>query len=99
MQGVRRSGQNRGIAAQILPVPARSHRLRQGQGVEGRQVCRYRQGQHRQRHRSAVDAQAAPFFYAVYSTLLFSFITAFFAAASSSDNSSSESSSKLLKSR
>ena len=57
-QGVRRSGQNRGIAAQILPVPARSHRLRQGQGVEGRQVCRYRQGQHRQRHRSAVDAQA-----------------------------------------
>ena len=40
----------------FLPVP---YRLRQkGQGVEGRQVCRYRQGQHRQRHRSAVDAQA-----------------------------------------
>ena len=39
----------------FLPVP---DRLRQGQGVEGRQVRRYRQGQRHQRHRSAVDAQA-----------------------------------------
>ena len=50
--------EGRGAAAQILPVPARAHRLRQGQGVEGRQVRRYRQGQHHQQHRSAVDAQA-----------------------------------------
>ncbi len=53
------SSEGRGAAAQILPVPARAHRFRQGQGVEGRQVRRDPQGQHHQQHRSALDAKAA----------------------------------------
>ena len=55
---IRRGCAGRGPAEEVLPLPARAHRLRQGQGVEGRQIRRHRQGQHHQQRRAAVDPQA-----------------------------------------
>ena len=52
---IRRRFEGRRAAAQVLPLPTRSHRFRQGEGVERRQIRRYQQGQHHQQHRPAVD--------------------------------------------